>query len=44
MGLEEGVAYNLTQVPGLAIVEGSVESSEGGVPLAEVPVLLEPQK
>lgn len=39
-----GVVDNLAQLPGLAIVEASVESSEGGVLVAEVPALLEPQK
>lgn len=38
------MADNLTQLPGLAIVQASVESSEDGVRVAEVPVLLEPQK
>ncbi len=42
--LEEELVDNLAQLPGLAFVEASVESSEGGFHVAEVPVMLEPQK
>lgn len=38
-----GEADNLPQLTGLAIGEVSVESSEEEVPVAEVPVLREPQ-
>lgn len=41
--LEVGVADNLAQLPGLAIEEASVGPSGEGVPVAEVPVLQEPQ-
>lgn len=37
------MADNLAQLPGFAIVEASVEPFEGGVPVAAVPVPLEPQ-
>lgn len=40
---EEGEAESLTQVPGVATVEASVQASEVGDLLVGVPVFLDPQ-